>query len=79
MLCSLVFAGHHFYERQPDAMLPHWPSADAEMQQEEHDYALSHHLLRDFDQADYFRNNDQYAMPWNTAWDKLPAIFSQQA
>jgi hypothetical protein len=70
----LASAGHAFFERQPDAMLPDWSSTHPEtnQEQEQHDYALSHHLLKDYDQADYFRDNDMFAMPWNSAWGKLP-------
>lgn len=69
-----IAPGHAFFERQPDAMLPDWSSShpDTSQEQEEHDYALSHHLLKDYDQADYFRDNDMFAMPWNSAWGKLP-------
>jgi len=65
----LASAGHGFFERQPDAMLPDWLSTHPETEQEQHDYALSHHLLKDYDQADYFRDNDMFSMPWNSAWE----------
>ena len=68
----LMPAGHHFYERQPDALLPAWLTSDADTEQEEHDYALSHHLLKDFDHADYFRDNHAFVMAWNAAWDRVP-------
>lgn len=68
----MVLTGHGFHERQPDAMLPNCLPADADIKQERHDYALSHHLLKDHDQADYFRDNDHFVMPWNSVSGKLP-------
>ena len=74
MYILLLCAGHQFCERQPDAMLPAWTFSDAETEQEEHDYALSHHLLKDNEQAEYFRDNDMFATPWNSVFlpMKLP-------
>ena len=40
--------GHHFYERQPDALLPKWDEDDKDRQESERVYAARHAFLRDY-------------------------------
>ena len=52
-------AGHGFYERQPDAMLPEWSHVSAaEEDADMHDYAVKHLLLKDFPDIKLFREDE---------------------
>lgn len=65
--CGLVYvAGHGFYERQPDAMLPEWRNMSAaEEDADMHDYAVKHLLLKDYPDIKLFKEDESQNMLWH--------------